>query len=83
MLHLPPDIATRREADPLIDDIYRADVGDLIRQAGGEVMTVTDITGRLGDRFDRVAVGGWGTATIGQVWTTTGGSASDYSVQGG
>ncbi|MCI4045482.1 hypothetical protein [Streptomyces sp. TRM75563] len=52
-------------------------------QAGGEVMTVTDIVGVRGDRFDRSITGGWGTATSGQAWTTTGGSAADYSVQGG
>ncbi|MFI0593705.1 hypothetical protein [Streptomyces griseus] len=52
-------------------------------QAGGEVMTVTDIVGVRGDRFDRSVTGGWGTATSGQTWTTTGGSAADYSVQGG
>ncbi|WP_406420909.1 hypothetical protein [Streptomyces sp. NBC_00842] len=52
-------------------------------RAGGEVMTVTDIMGVRGDRFDRSVTGGWGTATSGQTWTTTGGAASDYSVQGG
>lgn len=52
-------------------------------QAGGEVMTVKDIVGVRGDRFDRSVTGGWGTATSGQAWTTTGGAASDYSVQGG
>ncbi|WP_329615006.1 hypothetical protein OG244_19395 [Streptomyces brevispora] len=50
---------------------------------GGEVMTVTDVTGQLGDRFERSVTAGWGTATSGQAWTTTGGSSSDYSVQGG
>ncbi|WP_050487131.1 hypothetical protein [Streptomyces sp. CNS654] len=52
-------------------------------QAGGEVMTVTDVVGVRGDRFDRSVTGGWGTANSGQTWTTTGGSAADYSVQGG
>ncbi|MFF2405723.1 hypothetical protein [Streptomyces sp. NPDC058092] len=52
-------------------------------QAGGEVMTVTDIIGVRGDRFDRSVVDGWGTATSGQAWTITGGAASDYAVQGG
>ncbi|WP_406014321.1 hypothetical protein OG520_22120 [Streptomyces sp. NBC_00984] len=52
-------------------------------RAGGEVMTVTDIVGIRGDRFDRSVTNGWGTATSGQTWTTTGGAASDYSVQGG
>ncbi|MBO0917542.1 hypothetical protein [Streptomyces laculatispora] len=52
-------------------------------RVGGEVVTVTDVTGAAGDRFDRSVTGGWGTATSGQAWTTTGGSSSDYSVQGG
>ncbi|MER8086621.1 hypothetical protein ABTZ57_16160 [Streptomyces sp. NPDC094048] len=52
-------------------------------QAGGEAMAVTDVVGVRGDRFDRSVQGGWGTATSGQAWTTTGGAASDYAVQGG
>jgi len=35
------------------------------------------------DLFDRFEVNGWGEATTGQQWTTTGGVASDYSVEGG
>jgi hypothetical protein len=36
------------------------------------------------DTFTRtVAAGGWGTADSGQVWTTSGGVATDYSVSGG
>lgn len=50
---------------------------------GGEEVTVTAITGELGDQFDRSEVNGWGTATSGQAWTTSGGTADDYSVQGG
>ncbi|MFD7428402.1 hypothetical protein ACFV6Z_15340 [Streptomyces sp. NPDC059818] len=52
-------------------------------RVGGEVVTVTDVTGSVGDRFDRSVTGGWGTALSGQAWTTTGGPSSDYSVQGG
>ncbi|MGC5398087.1 hypothetical protein ACPXCP_20425 [Streptomyces sp. DT20] len=52
-------------------------------RVGGEVVTVTDIVGMPADRFGRSVTGGWGTATSGQVWTTTGGSSTDYSVQGG
>ncbi|MFE2936659.1 hypothetical protein [Streptomyces sp. NPDC059278] len=68
-----------------IGPVWTSDLSDMpfnVR-AGGEVMTVTGITGSLGDRFDRSMTGGWGTATSGQAWTTTGGAASDYSVQGG
>jgi hypothetical protein len=51
---------------------------------GGEVVTVTDsLSGPIGDRFDRTVASGWGTATSGQAWTTTGGSSSDYSISGG
>jgi hypothetical protein len=51
-------------------------------RVGGEVMTVTAITGDVQDRFARTVTSGWGTADSGQAWTTTGGSVSDYSVQG-
>lgn len=52
--------------------------------AGGEEMTVTAITERAPvDQFDRIVTSGWGTADSGQEWTTTGGSATDYSVTGG
>jgi hypothetical protein len=34
------------------------------------------------DSFNRTVAGGWGSADTGQTWTTSGGSASDYSVQG-
>ncbi|MFD4000840.1 hypothetical protein [Streptomyces rubiginosohelvolus] len=50
---------------------------------GGEVVTVNDIVGAAGDRFDRSVTGGWGTATSGQAWTCSGGAASQFSVQGG
>jgi hypothetical protein len=51
-------------------------------QVGGEVMTVTGITGSAADTFARTVSPGWGTASTGQTWTTSGGSASDFSVQG-
>ncbi|MGW1295164.1 hypothetical protein [Streptomyces sp. NPDC002533] len=50
---------------------------------GGEVVTVTDVVGARGDRFDRSVTGGWGTATSGQTWTCSGGASSQFSVQGG
>lgn len=34
------------------------------------------------DIFSRVVAGGWGSATSGQAWTTSGGAAGDYSVNG-
>ncbi|MFI7315138.1 hypothetical protein [Streptomyces hygroscopicus] len=51
-------------------------------RVGGEIMTVTQITGAVQDRFDRTVTGGWGTTDTGETWTLTGGATSDYSVQG-
>lgn len=34
------------------------------------------------DTFDRVSASSWGTADTGQAWSTSGGSAADYSVGG-
>ncbi len=52
-------------------------------RTGGEVMRVTACTQAAQDAFARTVETGWGTADSGQAWTTTGGSASDYSVTGG
>jgi hypothetical protein len=49
---------------------------------GGEEATVTGITGAVTDSFTRSVSNGWGTADTGQSWTTSGGSSSDYSVNG-
>lgn len=51
-------------------------------RAGGEVMTVQRCTAAVQDTFTRTLTTGWGTADSGHAWTTTGGSTSDYSVQG-
>ncbi|MER7726385.1 hypothetical protein [Streptomyces sp. NPDC096323] len=51
--------------------------------AGGEVATVTGITGVAEDRFGRTVLGGWGTADSGQAWTVADGPAGDWSVSGG
>ncbi|MVO84199.1 hypothetical protein GPA10_05280 [Streptomyces sp. p1417] len=51
-------------------------------RVGGEVMTVTEVQFVVQDGFDRTQTSGWGTAESGQTWTTTGGSASDYYVEG-
>ncbi|MER7874824.1 hypothetical protein ABTY63_14875 [Streptomyces solisilvae] len=52
-------------------------------QVAGEVMTVTSIASPVSDRFQRLITNGWGTADTSQSWTTSGGSASDFSVKGG
>jgi len=50
---------------------------------GGEVATVTKITGVAEDAFGRTVSNGWGTADSGQAWATDGGSAADYAVASG
>ncbi|MCX4778177.1 hypothetical protein [Streptomyces sp. NBC_01264] len=62
--------------------LWTTDLGDtpFDVQVGGEVMTVTEINGSRQDRFQRTVSSGWGTSDAGQAWTTTGGSAADYSV---
>lgn len=47
----------------------------------GDVVT-TVAAPLLSDTFTRVVANGFGTATSGQVYTTTGGAAADYSVTG-
>jgi len=49
---------------------------------GGERMTVEDTDGGFTDTFTRTVSNGWGTADTGAVWSVTGGSALDYSVNG-
>ncbi|RZQ59841.1 hypothetical protein [Amycolatopsis suaedae] len=51
-------------------------------RAGGEVMTVTAVANGASDTFTRTVANGWGTATTGEPWATSGGSASDFSVSG-
>lgn len=46
----------------------------------GERMTVTAVG--VADSFTRSSSNGWGSASSGQAWTTAGGSASEYSVNG-
>lgn len=49
---------------------------------GGEMVTVSSTTHAAQDTYTRTVTGGWGAADSGQTWTTTGGSPSDYYVQG-
>ena len=51
-------------------------------RAGGEVMTVTDITYRGTDDFNRSETNQWGTSSGGDAWTLVSGSATDRSVNG-
>lgn len=51
-------------------------------RVGGEIMTVSAINPKISDTFTRTVANGWGSADTGQAWTTSGGSASDYSTNG-
>jgi hypothetical protein len=51
-------------------------IAQLIDPAGASLDVVTDT-------FDRTVANDWGTSTSGQVWTASGGSASDYNVANG
>jgi hypothetical protein len=49
----------------------------------GEQVIVTAISSVASDTFGRTVSNSWGTATSGQSWSQSGGSASDYSVGSG
>lgn len=49
---------------------------------GGEAMTVLDPTTRITDSFTRSVSSGWGTATSGQAWAVSGGTAANFSATG-
>jgi hypothetical protein len=49
---------------------------------GGERMTTSAIAGSFTDSFTRSVSNGWGTSTSGHAWSTNGGVAADYSVNG-
>lgn len=54
----------------------------LALRLGGEVVTASACANGIIDSFTRTTSSGWGTATGGQAWSTSGGSASDYSTNG-
>jgi hypothetical protein len=54
----------------------------LALRLGGEVVTASSCASGITDSFTRTVSGGWGTATSGQTWATSGGASSDYSVNG-
>lgn len=51
-------------------------------RVGGEIVTASAISSYVSDSFTRSVSNGWGTATSGQTWTSTGEAASDRSVNG-
>lgn len=87
VVHTPPDsvfdrvpwiISTGPAAAPnLLPAQFPFDV-----RLGGENVRVTACTPSAWDAFTRTTASGWGTSTSGQAWTTSGGSAADYSTNG-
>jgi hypothetical protein len=78
------DTTVKVGPSPSQSDLWTTDPADFpfdIR-VGGEVMTVSSITGGVADAFNRMVSSGWGSTDTGETWTTTGGSASDFSVTG-
>ncbi len=67
-------VSTTSGYPPWVTGAVSFDIG-----VGGERITVTNIGSLLSDTFTRTTANGWGTADTGQTWTTSGGSASDYS----
>ncbi|WP_181786190.1 hypothetical protein [Streptomyces phytophilus] len=51
-------------------------------RVGGEIVTASGIASYASDSFTRSVSNGWGTATSGQTWTSTGEPASDRAVTG-
>lgn len=51
-------------------------------RSGGEVMTVTGVTGSVSDTYTRTVTPGWGTPTIGGAWVSTGGAGGDHYTTG-
>ena len=49
---------------------------------GGERMIVASVAGSFSDTFTRSTSNGWGTSTSGHAWSSSGGAAADYSVNG-
>ena len=49
---------------------------------GGEQVTASACTSGVLDAFGRTTSNGWGTADVGGAWSTSGGSASEYSTNG-
>ncbi|MVO87936.1 hypothetical protein GPA10_25050 [Streptomyces sp. p1417] len=54
----------------------------ILIDVGGERISVTAIGSAVQDTYGRNVANGWGVADSGQTWTTSGGSSSDYSVEG-
>lgn len=68
---------------PWVDSATYPDDFPFDVRTGGEVMRVTAIQGPVLDTFGRTTSNGWGAASSGLAWSSSGGSTSDYSVSGG
>ncbi|MEU0397937.1 alkaline phosphatase D family protein [Streptomyces sp. NPDC006208] len=84
IVHTPPDGTTPRihwvnstGLTAVLPTHFPFDV-----RLAGETVRVTACSPVVWDSFTRTTASGWGTASSGQAWTTTGGSASDYSTSG-
>lgn len=74
MPQLKLNLTSRTEAECWL--ILEREIGDRISITGAPASTLTAVT----DTYTRAVPSGWGSADTGQAWTTSGGSASDYSV---
>lgn len=54
-----------------------------IMKVGGETVQATSCIAFMKDAFGRTVANGWGTSDSNKVWSTGGGSASDYAVGSG
>lgn len=73
------------QPSPGVDVLWTKDPSDfpLDIRVSGEVMRVSAISDLVTDTFTRTASSSWGTNDTGSTWTTSGGSATDYSVGSG
>lgn len=49
---------------------------------GGDTLALSPSDATVRDTFTRTAASGWGSAPTGQAWSTSGGTATDYTVNG-
>lgn len=77
-------VATTLVVSTTVGPTWTTDPADwpLDVRVSGVVLTVTGIDGAVADNFARTETSGWGTVDSGQVWTTSGGDPSDFSVEG-
>lgn len=79
------DVKVRVKSDKLaVADNHGASILlNYVDSSNHHLVKMDFVPGSITDLFSRTAASGWGSATSGQAWTTSGGSASDYSVASG